>query len=336
MNSGGDMNDTAATDVSLEEAIRILELTDFPNLTLEELAGLRKRAMRRWHPDRIAHAKPAPELVAEYETNFVRVEPAIELLQRLLDGEEDIAPRREANKEREPAPEEAVRKYAEANQERLHRAWADVKGKPEFYTEEEVVLAEGISVAEALKADLDDKLPSTAVFSFAAGQAFLVVAILGLLIPGMILAVLGLDSLIELIVGIGLVIWATHALSCLLVLAPLSRLWVPPAIMQFAAKLVYWPIQWAEEWEEGFLSIVIQLVLHAVSLIVQNLIVRPIYWIAGEIWSGKRLFRAVTELRYYHGLSEAYVDRLAEKDTTLMDLDELFDLSHAASRLGSN
>lgn len=321
--------------LSHEDAIRVLEVTDYSSLSVHDLDGLRKRAMGRWHPDRIARGNSDSEQIAEYQANFVMIEPAVELLRRLLTGEEDVAPRKESHNGR-VKPEEAVRKHANGNQERLRRAWVDKKGQSEFFEEENVVIFEGISVAEALKSDLDDDMPATAVLSFAAGQAFMIVAMIGFLIPGIILSIIGLDWVVSLIVGISFIIWAAHGISCLIALAPLSRLWMPEQVIQIAGKFVDWPIGWVLEWGESLYAALAQIVLGLVSFLVQNLVVRPVYWVASQIWSEKRLFRAEEKIRYYDGLSEAYIDRLSEKDTLEMNLEELFDLSHAASRLGAN
>jgi hypothetical protein len=316
----------ASKGMTLSEAVKLLEVQDIASLQLGDLPTIKKRAMRRWHPDRIAHQKPEPSLLAEYESNFKKIDEAIHKLNAYLDGDVDAGPKKKATSGSTIEPEEAVRKYAAQNQQRLKERWPNIKGKPEYYREEDVVLTEGISLREALDSDLEDRLPGTAIGSLIAGTSLALCA-------GLATAIVEIFSrqAATYFSAAWALLWLTQVLACLVVLIPLSRFWIPFKLFNLIAKFVDWPLDFIMEGSSGGIRKYIAILIGLLSLAVHYLLATPLYWIAKQFFGDRMIGKNIVKMRYYAGFSEKYVNRLANEPIQGFSLEELFDLSHAAS-----
>jgi hypothetical protein len=321
--------------MELKEALELLEITDVASIRAEDLKHIRKRAMRRWHPDRIAHSNPSPALLYQYEDNFKNIDLAMARIEAFVrDGITTDYRNKRTIPESQTEPEEIVTRNAPENQTTLKEAWAQVKAKQFEFHQEDVVLTEGISIQAALDEDLREKVPAIALFSLSAGFFYLVIGLLGGSLFAAVLEVLGLAWAGYLIL-LGIIgAWITQAASCLAILLPLSRFWMPPQLADFTVSIVNATLKasdsWLDDqdgvgkWAHGALSVF--------SFLAHWLIAFPLYKVAGVLLGQRRIGRNVVRMSYYGGYRDRYIERLIQTPISSLSLDELFDLSSAASK----
>lgn len=321
--------------MDLKEALELLEISDVANVRADDLRQIRKRAMRRWHPDRIAHSNPSPELLHQYEDNFKKIDLAITEIEAFVrDGlTTDYRNIRSAH-ESQAEPEEIVTRNAPENQATLKETWAQVKaGKFEFH-QEDVVLTEGISIRAALDEDLRDKVPEIALFALSAGFLYLVAGLLGGSFIAAILEALGLAWAGSLVLLGVILAWIMQATCCLAFLLPLSRFWLPPQLTDFAISFVNRTMRATDSWtdDQDGIGKWVHGILFVFSFLAHWLIAFPLYKIAGLLLQQQNIGRNVVTMDYYGGFNERYIEHLIRTAPDSLSLDELFDLSSAASR----
>ena len=318
--------------MNLGQAVELLEIADNTELESGDLESIKKRAQRRWHPDRIAHTNPTEEKVAEYQASFQSIPDAIEAIESYRSGESAGAKKQASAEEAPPEPEEAVVKFASRNQERLREHMDEILANESIKAREEVVLNEGISVKEALKMDLDDKLPELGVYSFGAGSAMAILLLLPVLFVAAMLELFGAAGLANLVAGAYLLTWFVHAVACVLAFAPLSRIWLPDNAFALVARIVDWPIDWLNG-QDGIIANLVKLVLFIVSKLVKLVIVMPIYALVSAVQGEKMIFRVAIQQVFYGGYAENYLNHLTTTPQENLSMEELFDLAHASSSL---
>lgn len=303
--------------MTLDEAIELLEITaDLDSLTEKELYEKRKRAMRRWHPDH-----QSDEVVkARYEQHFKRIEPAVQLILQYLNGTYIPGqPFEETRNSRQGVSEEELRREARLYQERIQSVWEPIRRQSWKMAVQETLLSDGFKLRDKLREDLQDDIAALSILSFFSGFY----AYLALSIPA---------AMLPFILYLTTPLFLFHALCCLILLLPLSRLWLPEKLADVALFsgntglkigdfilrtlgrwaifriLVMWPFYFAK----------------GASL----LIVRPLYELVGYLLKDKVVGVKKRMVRYFNDFyPEAYVDMLLGKDPTQMDHIELVHLS---------
>lgn len=303
--------------MTLDEAIELLEITtDLDSLTEKELYEKRKRAMRRWHPD--PHTDEAVK--ARYEQHFKRIEPAVQLLLQYLNGTYIPGqPFEESQSAGRGISEEELRREAPQYKERIHSAWEQIRRQGWKMGSQETILSDGFSLRDKLREDLNDDIAALSILSFFSGfYAFAALAIPAAFFP--------------ILFYLATPLFLFHTLCCLVLLLPLSRLWLPGKLADVALfsgntglrigdfilsnlgrwaifrMLVMWPFYFAK----------------GASL----LIVRPLYELVGHLLKDKVVGVKKRMVRYFNDFyPEAYVDLLLGKDPAQMDYIELVHLS---------
>lgn len=310
-------------ELNFDRAIEILEITDISKIKLADLPSIAKKAMGRWHPDRIVHAKDEDE-IRKYTENFQLIEPSIELVRSFLSGELHAGARSSGGKQRTyEEPAEVIRRHAEEIREQIRAAWADVKRTKYKWKEEVVVLSDGFSLRDLLRDDFKEDLAGLSVISLAYG-------IVGFIIPVFVGALIAPPLGVLLIV-----IWGVQALACILGFLPLSRFWLPTSIQPHMLKLIDIGLgvyNWANResyGSSGWLQFLVQIPV-LLSSAIKYIILFPLYEIAKLIVGDKRVGVVKKKVNYYAGMADWYVDQLLQMDPQKMNEEQLFDLSYLA------
>lgn len=321
--------------MDLKEALELLEISDVSNIRPEDLKQIRKRAMRRWHPDRISHTNPSTELLHQYEQNFKSIDLALDQVEAFVrDGLVSDYRNKRSNADSPAEPEEIVTRKAPENQTVLKEAWPQAKAQKFEFQQEDVVLTEGLSVQAALNEDLKDRVPALALFSLGVGFLYLILAILGGALVAAILEAFGQAWAGTLLMMGILLAWVGQAVCCLLFLLPLSRFWLPMKLGDLAISIVNATLKASESWldDQDGVGKWAHGILSVFSFLALWLIAYPLYKIAGLLLKERRIGRNVVRMDYYGGFNEKYVEHLVNSPVSDLSLDELFDLSTAASK----
>jgi hypothetical protein len=303
--------------MTLDEAIEILEITeDIDTISVDKLQEKRKRAMTRWHPDKVQD----PIVKERYERQFKKIDQAVELIYEYRTsnryaGQTFTDPKAEAFSSKR---EESLRAEAPAWKAQIEKVWAAIKSAGWNMTIKERVLSDGFKLKDVLDQDVKDDIMAYAVSSFVYGiYAFIMTLIPALFFP----------MLLVITVPVLLV----HTALCFLMMLPLSRLWMPSwlntaawfacdkglAVGDFIMRslggfrlfrvLVNWPYYFSK----------------GTTL----LVVRPIYSAIGHFLRDKVVGLKTTVERYFIDYPEHYVDQLLGKDTAQLSKQELQYLS---------
>lgn len=313
--------------VSLNEAIKLLEITDIESLSVDELKKIIKKAKNRWHPDRVSHLNDIRK-TERYTENFKKVDGAYETLKTYIEGQEifegsgfseksstqhttsesinrqQAKPKPQANK----AAQESV--YSAAYyQSKLAGIWDVVKKKKYKARQENVVLSEGFSLKELLFQDLSDDLPVLSIISLVYGYALLAL----LSIPVLIISNFIQFKLEYILVAAFLI----FGLCSIVAFLPLSRFWLPDRVSSFVLGVVNIGLNFYNYLRNGGvengLVMAFVYIPELFAKVIKFLIIYPIYWIVGCFFGHLRVGKIEKNIKYYGDAAEWYVDELLAK-----------------------
>jgi hypothetical protein len=318
---------TSPMELTFDQAIELLEITNIHQLKIEDIPQLEKTAKKRWHPDKVSHLKNATT-TQEYTTKFQQVEWACQMVYSYLQGTYQAGQNFSNSEQRvHEEPEDIIRKNAPDLQNELKNSWDFVKKNRYKWTQEEVLLSDGFKLKDLLHEDFEEDLAMLSVISLFFGTI-----VLG------ILTVLG--AAINSNVGWFVFgIWVLHAISCLFGFAPLSRFWLPQGLANWMVKFVnlgvsiFNFIQYeAHRSNQIVLRLLVQIPVLFAKLI-KYVVLFPLNEIAKIVVGNKVVGVVKQSVNYYAEAAEWYVDALLIKQPHQMNTDELFDLSYLHSEL---
>jgi len=128
--------------MNIEQIEQILPLTGREDsYTEEDWKRLAKRAKIKWHPDKIHHKNPSPEVVKHHQEMFNLIDDAIIQLRRLLQGvdveETYNATTEEANRF------DLIKENAQMMRDDFLTKWNKIKSSKIKHTVKDVVICEG-------------------------------------------------------------------------------------------------------------------------------------------------------------------------------------------------
>lgn len=306
-------------DITFDKAIEILEITDISKVTIESLPKIKRKASKRWHPDKV-ESKKNPKLTEEYNRKFQQIEPAIEIIRSYLEGTYHAGDAY-SNKEKyhTTEPEEIIRENAPNMQSTLFEIWNLVKEKRYKWVQKTVNLSDGFKLKDLLKEDFEYDISYDTIFSFFYGSLYTFIASIVLTLLSLIWE--GLNT-VNMVIGI---VWFIFTLMCFIMILPLSRFWLPKSIKDFISKIIY-SIGFDDGWT-------ISIIPFFIGVIFKYLIIFPLYEIA-KLFIGDKVVGIVNEnVNYYANLAEWYIDELISKSPNSMSKEELFHLSHLYNEL---
>ena len=316
-------------EITFDQAIELLEITDISKVTVEEIPRLEKKNKKRWHPDRVAHLKDSV-ISQEYTEKFQQIEVACQMVLSYLQGtyqagETFSQPRQSEHQE----PVEVIRNNAAELQTKLRDLWTTIKEKQYKWTVKEVLLSDGFVLRDLLREDFKEDLAILSIISF----------FYGLLILGILTGIATLISpIFGAIVGIVLIV---QSLSCIMGLLPLSRFWLPDILNNIMIVFINFGLgvyHWAERQVQNSGNVWVGLLVRLPVLfakLVKYLVLFPLYEIAKLIIGGKVVGVVKQQVNYYADCAEWYIDDLLVKNPSDMTDDELFHLSYIYSELSS-
>lgn len=343
--------------LSLPRALNILEIFNPQELAEEELGGIRKRAIRRWHPDKIAHTNPTEEKVQEYETNFRLIEPAIEIIRRFLKGEIHSSDKFSESFMDEPVQDDPLadipmgkgelQSYLREVINKARRSGHKVKIEKE-------TVHEGFYIRDLLQMDIDDKalvISSVALFSGLTWiQLFIGFPALLLNAPSSGVQSSGLPLFLSnTLLTIGTIASAIHVLSCLAMMLPLSRFWLPDILRPVVGFFVDWVgirpynffLHVMASLDLNLGCIITQLLalgllmlglyfrfVQFMATIVNWIIVIPLYKLAQYLVGDRRTHPLQEKVRYFAGVAEWFAEQLLTTPSEELHYDELRVMSH--------
>lgn len=297
----------------LRQALTLLGIEDVRRVRLEDLDTVRRRAQRRWHPDRVLHDDPAGERVRLHEAQFKRIEPAVEALRRHLLSQ--------------GASGGSTRPAA------IHAEFRSVwfgPNRPSLPHEDiELVVDWGCVVRDLLREDLAAGLGRTAVFALGVGACVALLVVLGAALIGVVAS-----DLASLLILSAFAAWTGHALACLCVATPLSRAWTPAWLWRAACEAVDVSAALGESWEVTRFGCIVRAALMTVAAVVNLLVLTPISYALMALVGDARLGRASQTTRFYGGLSEWELDRLLRMDAGRLSPAEGVRLTRCAAAIG--
>ncbi|MGF1451273.1 MAG: hypothetical protein ACFB21_04250 [Opitutales bacterium] len=325
---------SATMPLTLERALKILGAGGLGDLRESDLPSLRRRAAKRWHPDRIASMKPPEEVIEVFAENFRLIDDAIELVHAHLRGN----PSGNSSSKTPPAPEDVLRANAHELQARLREVWPEVKAKGYKRRDEEVVISGGYTVDEILKQELSEDIPMVAMIALSYAMTFLVglcfvPVMIALSVPGF-----GFWEILAILIGAAP---AVYLLAGFIALLPMSRLWLPQRFTNVVSALIEQILEIHQEIVEycdnrhnAGLAFLISTPLW-IARNLQRLVFFPIYTLAGACFSEQRLGRIVSREPRYAGIFESYAEILLSSDPATLDSDDLQNLAHLYNELST-
>lgn len=315
--------------LTLQEAIEILEITDLSSLTEDDLAQVKKKASKKWHPDRVAALNPDEDVINAYKENFQKIAPAIEIIRAYINGEDYTDMSANANINKETGADIIKKEYPNI-QEFFAAHWAAIKATDHKKTIEKVLLFEGFSIPEILKRDLEYEIPEVAIVAMLSGT--FLPTIIGLFFIG----IPPIALLIYLFVGV-------QILCSIIALFPTGRFWLP----QFMQTIVLQVLDIGVYMHNavGFLADllpsrfrwIVHLFLKSIQFfgrMAQKLIVAPIYYIVGSIFQDKRIGRVEKELVFFGGFTTDYIDELLAIPVDNLSEDQIYHVGAMYNALG--
>jgi hypothetical protein len=311
--------------MTLDEAIELLEITeDIDVITEKELREKRKRAMNRWHPDKVLD----PVTKARYEEIFKKIEQAVALIYEYRSGNPYAGQDFNHGKTGAQNQQQEDKMRAEAPQwkERILKVWAGIKSAGWQMSIKDRVISDGFKLKDVLDRDVKDEVMALAVSSFVYG----IYAFLAALIPSLLLKFIFLLTLPALLI---------HSILCFLLLLPLSRLWMPNWLLTAAwfscdKGLQFGSLIMRFFGEKRFFRVLVNWPYYF-SKGLTLLVVTPIYKLIGHFLRDKVVGVKIRRERYFADFPEHYIDQLLGKEPSQMTWQELRYLSeiyHACSK----
>lgn len=315
--------------LTLQQAIEILEITDLDSLTEKDLSKVKKKAAKKWHPDKLAAMDVGEAVVDAFKANFQKIAPAIEIIRAYINGEDYTDMSANANINRESSVDILKREFPNI-QEFFTKNWAAIKVNSYKKTVEKVLLFEGFSVPEILKKDLEYEIPEVAIVAMLSGT--FLPTIVGLFFTG----IPPIALLIYLFV-------AAQVLCSIIALFPTGRFWLPQFMQSIVLRVLDIGIYMHNA--VGFLSDLLpnrfRWIVHTFlkfiqffGRIAQKLIIAPIYHIVGNIFQDKRIGKVEKELVFFGGFTADYIDELLALPIDSLSEEQVYHVGAMYNSLG--
>lgn len=316
--------------LTLQEAIEILEIMDLDSLTENDLNKIKRKASKKWHPDRIAAMKSGEEVVNTYKENFQKVAPAIEIIRAYINGEDytDMSANANINKE---SSVDIIKKEIPNIRAFFKEHWEAIKDSGYKKTVEKQLLFNGFGVYEVLKEDLQYQLPKVAIINMTSGT--FLPSLLGLFFletPAIALLIYAFTSI--------------QVLCSLIFLFPVGRFLLPQfiqdiimVIMDIGVYMHNLLIEIADFLPRN-ISWFMHLILGLITFfgkVIQWFIIAPIYHIVGSIFSDVRIGKVEREFVFYSGFTADYIEELLVVPIDRLTDDEIYNIGHIYSKLGN-
>jgi hypothetical protein len=315
-------------ELTFDKANELLEISNISRISNNEILEIKRRARKRWHPDKVAHLKD-PEITKEYTLKFQQIEDACHMVSAYINGTYQAGEAfysSNTNHSIYEEPEEVIRKNANNIQIKLRALWGFIRDRKYKFSMKIVTLCDGYKLKDLLYEDFKEDIAMLSIVSFFYG--FILIGILtaigSAINPG-------IGSLIS-IFGI------LQAFSCFLGLLPLSRFWLPNAIQSIMLWFVNFGLgiyNWAENESQSAVWWVQILVAipNLFALALKYIILFPLYEVAKAIVNDKVIGIVKDNVNYYADAAEWYIDELISKNPNEMSSEELFHLSYLYSEL---
>lgn len=294
--------------LTLQESLRLLEITNLDGIKEGDLTCIRRKAQKRWHPDTIAYTRPSAETLKRYEQNFSLIDVAIAIVEAYLKGDLHTTTQfsEDYKATRTTPPQETIRQNASVMQETLRNNWSKIKKIGYKSHEETVILSEGVRIRDLLKQDLKDKVPVICIISLFNGTVFF-------LLISIIFGLLTDEN--PFVMSVAYIIWCVQASSCVVGFLPLSRFWLPTKVSDFVAFFIkvgiYFQIIILVWMERCGCFVVLALPMSIAALlvyIVELVVLYPIYGLFGLIIGEHKLGKIQERIRYYAGFADWYIE----------------------------
>lgn len=307
--------------MTLDQAIELLEITeDIDKISEKDLNNKRRRAMGRWHPDTVATADAATQ--ARYERNFKNIETAVQIIYQYRTGTyfagQEFEQRNSKSDGHTAQDENNIRSQASRFVTDIRQVWQQIRNSGWGMNIRETILSDGFRLRDVLRQDIKDDVMAISVTSLFYGfYGFLALCIPALFLPYVLFVTFP--------------VFLIHSLLCLLLILPLSRLWMPTWLIdaavfscnkglvigdiimktfgrwRFFRALVNWPFYFAKGMTLLFIT--------------------PLYELTGYLLREKVVGIKKRRERYLNDYPELYIEQLLQKDTLEMSWLELRHLS---------
>ena len=335
--------------IDLNEALFILDIQSINSVKTSDLASIRRKAQKRWHPDRIAAKNPNQKEIDEYTRNFRNIEAALSLVKAYIRGEYKAgatASGTQSNRskarssqrerqEREQKQQQSRQKHQKQEkkertkkeprvsvadmQDSVGRAWRKVVAARYKETVTTKVHKAGNSVRNLIRQDLQRHFAIKPLKNFIVGYVAIIV---------LYTAISFLISRRFQIDFTPVAVLIPYFFVFILAILPLSRYWLPKPVknMVWAIERVLFFINTV--WKNG----VFQLLWFLASVIawpVYILILYPAYY-AVMLVLGDKMIGRVEEKTYSHaGFTEKYIKLLVSTHEQNLNQRQIFDLNRA-------
>ena len=332
--------------IDLHEALFILDIQSINGVKEEDLTSIRRKAQKRWHPDRIAAKNPSQEDIDEYTRNFRNIEAALSLVKAYIRGEYKAGARasgtqakarqRESQEQKQKQKQHQDRQKQEKQQKKertkkeprvsvsdmqgsVGRAWRKVVAARYKETVTTKVHKAGNSVRNLIRQDLQRHFAIKPLANFIVGYAAIIV---------LYTAISFLISRRFQIDFTPMAVLIPYFFVFILAILPLSRYWLPNPVknMVWAIERVLFFINTA--WKNG----VFQLLWFLASVIawpVYILILYPLYYTVMLVLGDKIIGRVEEKTYSYAGFTQEYIQLLVSTPEQDLNQRHIFDLNRA-------
>ena len=308
--------------LTFDQAIELLEITNISKLKKEDLISLEKKSKKRWHPDKVAHLND-PLISKEYTQKFQQIEFACKLVFEFITGSYHAGEQFSGSGQYETnQPENIDRNSAKLYQQLIKDVWASIKEAKYKWSTEEYTISDGQKLKDLLNEDFKEDIAIYSIISFYYG-----ITTLGLIavIAALINPILG---------NIAAIILFIQALSCVFGFLPLSRFWLPQSINDVMIRFINFGLgiyDWASEQSRQKANILLILLVNLPLLfakLIKYVILFPLYEIAKALIGDKVIGVVKQKVNYYADIAEWHIEDLIIKDVFEMTLEELGHLTH--------
>lgn len=321
-------------EITFDQAVELLEIVDINKIKTGDIPRIKKKAKKRWHPDKVAH-QGDEALTQEYNIKFQQIEVACELIESYLDGTlktGEAFTKKDKTTYRKPT--EIIRENAVDLQFKLKSVWHLVKTYNYKFSQQEVLISDGFKLKDLLEEDFKEDIAMSSIVSFFYG--FIQFGISSVFVLFLVSKAPVLSYLVG---GVFFTSIFLHILSCILGFLPLSRFWLPYMVQDFMIKFINFGLilyQWAEK-EYGHSSNIWVILLIRIPVIfaqlIKYLILFPLYQLA-KIFVGDKIVGVTKQkVNYYADAADWYIESLINKPPHSMSDDELFHLSYIYTEL---
>ena len=305
--------------IDLQDALFILGIGNIKTVKDLDLTSIRRKAQKRWHPDRIMGHNPSKDELDRYTRNFRNVESALNIIRAYTNGTYKANRTSSDARSKKHRPKEPPRPSVSDMQERIKKAWSKVEAAHYKKSTVTNVDKEGFSVKTLIMRDLRRNFPIKTLTNFIDG--YVTINLLHIAILLFISKEWRIDFA-------PMAVLIPYTCVFLLAILPLSRYWLPKDINTIVENieksLFFINTFWWHAPARFFWALA-----SVIAWTIYILILYPLYLTVALLLHNKIIGRVEKQEYVYAGFTRAYISYLISATPQHLNQKHLSDLRRA-------